>query len=149
VRFKVPCLVLVLALGGAGYAALAADRGDVASATVAAAKRTRELRLSGHVEGLYPGAVAELLVKVQNPLGRRVVLRSITVDVTGITGGGGPRCSATHLIALTSHPRVRVPRHGTRRVPVPIAMSSQAPDDCEGAGFGLRLHAAARVRGRR
>jgi hypothetical protein len=130
-------LVLALASGGVAYAALTeAHHGHAAKPTQASHAGASDVRVSGHVNGLFPGARKGLRLKVRNGSRRWAVVRAIRADVTAGTTACPPRYLSTVAKDL-GYPRIRP--HKTRRIGVRIRMWPGAPDACQGVKFPLRF----------
>ena len=89
--------------------------------------------VSGSVGGLYPGAVAQLPVRVDNPEPRALRLESITIVAANANEG----CDATNFSSAGFQGSLIVPARGSLVVPVEVRMPRSAPDACQGATFAL------------
>ena len=97
------------------------------------------LSLSGNVDGLYPGAALPLPVKVANTAAFDVVVTEINVTVIA-TGG----CSARNVAVSPFSGSVLVRKRATAMVPLTVTFLPTAPNECQGAAFGLLYTADAR-----
>lgn len=88
--------------------------------------------IRGHVRGLYPGRQALLRLRVTNRRNFPIRVTSIRVKVAGTQG-----CAASNIRVTGFRGSRRIWRRGTRRLRLPISMSSTAPDACMGARFKL------------
>jgi hypothetical protein len=100
------------------------------------------LRLSGDVDGLFPGVVTTLRVRVQNRRPFPVLVRSLAVRV----GSGRRGCPARVVRVRPFRGRLAVAARRSRTVALRISMARTAPDACRGARFPLRFSAVARRR---
>jgi hypothetical protein len=131
---------LVLITGAIAYGAIGhADRGPNAGHPTAVAKEQSGLRLTGHVNGLYPGAASTLRVKIRNPFAFRVTVRRVRAHAGTASAG----CGRENLVVGWFRGRRRIPAHRSRRVRLPITMIAAAPDACQGGRFPLRYTARA------
>ena len=88
--------------------------------------------IRGHVRGLYPGRQALLRLRVTNRRNFPIRVTSIRVKVAG-----APGCAASNVRVTSFRGSRRIWRRGTRRLRLPISMSSTAPDACMRARFKL------------
>jgi hypothetical protein len=126
-----PLVVIALALSGVAYAALSDGHRDGPGLATAS-----HLRVSGHVEGLYPGARKGLRLELRNGSRHWTVVRAVSAAVTD----GSPGCSPRFLSTVPrdlKHPRIRP--HKTRRLGIRVRMWPGAPDACQGATFPVRF----------
>jgi hypothetical protein len=131
VRLVVPVAVLALAASGAAQT----------SAPAAKHARSRSaLRVSGNVDGLFPGARRSLRLRVWNTRGFPVLVVSVTVRV----GNAGRACSSRELRIARVRRSFVVRAHRSRRIAVAVSMRRTAPDVCQGAVFPLRFAARGR-----
>ena len=140
---KTPLVALAAVLasaGPAGRAPAAAQPDRVAPLS----ESPSQLRVSGHISGLYPGARKSMRVTVRNGLDYPVRLLWVRADAAH----AGPRCPGATVITGTARPRVRIRPHAARAVGLSIAMRGDAPNACQAATFPLRFSAQARVQGR-
>jgi len=98
--------------------------------------------LDGAVTGLYPGASADLEVKLRNGSEVDVQLDRLTVTVGTPDRDGCP--ADVILVGTTATPGegsavldVRIPASGVATLMVPIGMVTGAPSACQGATFPL------------
>jgi hypothetical protein len=130
--------IVALALAGGAYVKLT-EIGDRHANGSPPTSRHRGLKVSGHIEGLYPGASEVLPVKVKSRLPFRVRVRSIRT----VVADAGPSCSAANLQVPGYTGRLKIRPRRSRRVNLRIAMPATAADACEGASFPLRFRARA------
>jgi hypothetical protein len=138
-RAKATYLLVLLALasGGVAYAALAqGHHGTAAKPAQASHAGASDVRVSGHVSGLFPGARKGLRLEVRNGSRRWAVVRAIRADVAAGATGCPPRYLSTVAKDL-AYPRIRP--HKTRRIGVRVRMWPAAPDACQGVKFPLRF----------
>jgi hypothetical protein len=121
-------VALVVVLGTFTLAAHFPESG--ASAVKAAAP---SFRVSGTVEGLYPGKRVVLRASVRNPYGFTIVVKRVRVRVTSPVAAC-PR-SAVKIKAWRGSRIVKA--RGTGRVALRITMRRTAPDACRGVRFAL------------
>jgi hypothetical protein len=141
-RRLIPYLIIAALLAGSvvAYAQLAtAERGGDQPAAKARGKSAHRLELSGHVDGLYPGAVTSMRVEIRNGSGRPVLLRS----VRAIVGDAGPGCKSQNLWTRRFRGRRELQARSSVPVTVRIGMLATAPDACQGARFPLDFSARA------
>lgn len=111
------------------YAEISARSGPVVH-------HSNQLKIRGHVNGLYPGKRKPLRVRVHNGTDKTVVMRSLHIKVSA----AGHGCAKSNLKASTlKRPRM-VPPSRTRKIGIPVTMPASAPDACQGAQFPLRYH---------
>jgi len=128
-------IAAVLAASVAAYAALGgADRSP---APRAAPEDGSPVRISGHVEGLYPGQETNLRIRVRNRTAGPVRIRWVQANV----GRAGPECAAGWLQTQRIHPRARIPAGARLQLEIPVAMAAATPDGCQDATFPLRYRA--------
>jgi hypothetical protein len=127
--------VIALISGAIAYAALRPAMREASPHSAPAADRVDSgLKVTGHVDGLYPGAVTRLRVRIRNPFGFDVVVRSVRARVKAAAGCGPENLSVTRFRGHRL-----VPAGRARRVRLPIAMSAAEADPCQGAKFPLRF----------
>lgn len=135
-------LLLVLATGTLAYAALAGRGGESLRGAEAAGKSTPQLRATGKVRGLYPGATKRMKVGVRNRYPDPVRLGFVRTRAAD----ANPGCTRKNLSIRPRTPTQKgIPAGKRRRVRVAVTMLATAPDACQGARFPLRF----RVRGGR
>jgi hypothetical protein len=98
---------------------------------------TRSFKLSGSVQGLYPGGRRTLTVAVRSPYRRGLRLVSLRVSVRD----AGPACRASNLSVGPFRGFVNVRPRGVRLVRLAVRMARSAGDACRGARFPLRIAA--------
>ena len=99
-------------------------------------------RLSGSVDGLYPGAKRFMSVKIRNPYRRPIRVVSVSAQV----GRGKRFCSGANLHVRPFRGRLVIPRRQTRSVPLRVEMPLTAAPECDGARFPLVFRARAIMR---
>jgi hypothetical protein len=117
-----------------------------ALAALPAAGETRRgpvgFRLSGSVEGLYPGVRRAMKVTVRNPFARTMLLVSIRGDV----GRAGRACSGHNVDVRPFRGRLGIPARRRRVVRMLVAMAPTAAEQCKRARFPIRFRAKAVLR---
>ena len=118
------------------------ESGGVATAPASASARTLSFKLSGGVEGLWPGARTRLRLRIKNP--NTFAIRVSSLSVRPKTSDK-PGCDARWLTAVkTKKFSLKVaPRRGAVTT-YPIGLSKNAPDACQGASWPLRFTGTAR-----
>jgi hypothetical protein len=102
-----------------------------------ARRGTVKFRLSGSVEGLYPGARRAMKVTVRNPFARTMRLVSIQARV----GRAKRACSGQNLEVRPFRGRLRIPARRRRVVRLLVAMAPTAAEECKRARFPVRFRA--------
>jgi hypothetical protein len=133
VKLASTALVLALLAGSANAQRTATPVARVAPSAHAA------LRASGHVRGLYPGAVTWMRVTVRNVT--KVRLRVTELRATVGTPNDGCLSSMLRVRPLRSQPVVAA--HGSIKVRVRVRLRRIAPDACQGVRFPLTFSAKA------
>jgi hypothetical protein len=123
-------MLVVLAMLAALPASVDARRGPV------------KFRLSGSVEGLYPGARRTMRVTVRNPFAR--AMRLLSVHATA--GRGGRLCSGRNIAVRPFRGRLRIPARRRRVVRLLVAMEPTAAEECKRARFPVRFRGRAVLR---
>ena len=95
--------------------------------------------ISGSVGGLFPGAHRALVLKVTNHHGFAIVVRSVSV----LVGAGGHGCPAGNLTVAGFSGAAPVPARGSGNITLPVTLSPNAGDACQGAVFPLTYSASA------
>lgn len=103
---------------------------------------TRSFKLSGSVQGLYPGGRRTLAVAVRSPYPRKLRVVSLRVTVRD----AGPACRASNLSVKPFRGFVTVRPRGVRVVRLTVQMAKSAGDACRGARFPLRIAAKGTLR---
>jgi hypothetical protein len=136
-------IALVLISGTVAFASLSADgQRAEAPAAKAAGKGAPHIRARGKVNGLYPGAVKKMRVRIRNRFPDPVRLRYVRTKARD----AGPGCGMENLVVPAKRrTRARIRPHSRRTVKVKVKMVADAADACQGARFPLRF----RVRGKR
>jgi hypothetical protein len=97
----------------------------------------RGFKLSGSVQGLYPGGRGTLAVAVRSPYRRKLRVVSLRVNVRDASRA----CRASNLSVKPFRGVVIVRPRGVRVVRLPVRMAKSAGDACRGARFPLRIAA--------
>ena len=105
----------------------------------AAASEHDEFRITGEIDGLYPGAEATLRARVTNPM--PLTIRVTSVDVT--VQDASPDCPARMLEVEGPRGTTDVPPGGTGTVPLDVRMDRSATDACQGVTWRLGFVATA------
>jgi hypothetical protein len=125
--------VLVLALAGAAFAGLTkGGQGRTSS-------HKSGLKVSGRVEGLYPGAVQPLPVRVRSRYPYPIRIRQVHAKVSDANFG----CPKEKLSVTSWRGRVKVRPGRSRLIPLQVLLSPTALDPCQGATFPLKFKARA------
>jgi hypothetical protein len=127
-------LAVVGALAAAGFGAVLPGH----ASRDGAANRARGFVIAESAAGLYPGARGRLRLVLRNPYRFAIKVTTLSVRV-----GDAQRCDGRWLRPRKLGRPVIVPRMGTRRVTLPLAMAVGAPDGCQDARFPLRFHGTA------
>lgn len=96
--------------------------------------------LSGSVDGLWPGGTMPLVVAVDNPYRFEIVLTALDVKVAAASAA----CPAPVLHIPPFAGEVRIPARGQTTVGLVASLDAAAPDECQGAEWGLTYTASAR-----
>jgi hypothetical protein len=99
-------------------------------------------RLSGSLDGLYPGARRSLKVTVRNPFVRTMRLVSLHADV----GRAGRTCSSANIEVRPFRGRLRIPGRRRRIVRLLATMAPSAAEECKRARFPIRFRGRAVLR---
>ena len=93
--------------------------------------------VSGRVRRLYPGARKSMTLRVRNPHGYAIVVRSLGVRVgkSDRVGCGRRWVRPKRVVRLS----LLVPAHSVARASFPLRMRAAAPDACQGARWRLRF----------
>jgi hypothetical protein len=128
-------VVLATTLGQAAEFVRHADprAGDAGAASVAGAPTAR-FKIRGHVKQLYPGKEGKLRLRVTNPNGFPIVVRTIKVKVRP----AGRWCSAKALKIRRFHGTRRIRAHRTVKMKLRIRMRKKVARACMGARFPLK-----------
>lgn len=127
-------------------AAIVAGTGLAIAATDAAGPADEQgapLTLAATVDGLTPGAARDLPVTIANPNAKPLAIASIATSVS--TGSQG--CPASALVVGDLGAPVTVAGDATALVRLPVRLSGDAPDACQGAVFALRFSTTGRGEG--
>ena len=105
----------------------------VIGVTAGAAGAVDTFRITGEVDGLYPGYRGALDAHVTNPLDVPIRVTALSARATA-SGGGCDPSTLTIDGTLTS---LELAPGATGIVPLQVAMSSDAGDACQGASFSV------------
>jgi hypothetical protein len=98
-----------------------------------------DIEVTGEVDGLYPGVVKMLDVRVTNP-------QPFTIRVTSVAtavDSADPSCPGSMLDIGGVRAPVDVPSGATGTVPIAVHMDGNAPESCQGVTFTLDFVATA------
>jgi hypothetical protein len=101
---------------------------------------SKSFAISGHVTGLYPGAVLPLKVTVSNPWHFGIIVTSISASV----GPGRPGCAAANLKVSPFTGELKLGAGQTGYATLEVTLAHAAPDACQGAVFPLSYRGVAR-----
>ena len=138
-RRVVTAAVALALLAGAAFA-YANLSGSVDA--LKAPRKTRALTITGHIENLQPGVPTTMTVSVRNNLRHRVRMRSLKLAI----GDAGPECPGSMLITQRVRAKKSLRARKTRKVPVTVMLSPDAPDACQNATFPIKYRAKALLR---
>jgi hypothetical protein len=107
--------------------------------------RGTAVQVEGQVSGLSPGVATVMPVRLTNegPLPAEISDLTVTVDTRAV-GRGGTACRPAHLELGAASGHLRVPPAGSTVVEVPVRLSADAPNGCQGAMFDIALHGTRR-----
>jgi hypothetical protein len=125
---------LALALAGWAFASLGHERGFSP-----VSQQKPRLKISGHVDGLNPGVVKSLSVRVKSRYRFPIRVRRIRPVVSDAGFG----CSKANLSVSGFTGRLKVPPRRSRWVALQASMPLSAMNRCQGAVFPLRFWARA------
>ena len=130
------------ALTGAGVAFAAWTSTGTGTGTATAGTAKALTVTAGSPSGLYPSGTVTMPVTVTNTNSYKVQLDSIDfVDATASAAG----CSASTVTSAgSSYQGVVIAPGGSVTKELPVSMSVNAEDACQGAAFTLRYSATAR-----
>jgi hypothetical protein len=136
----------------AGAVAVAAETGLVTThaptqGSPAASERggAERITVRGRVNGLYPGRVEEMRVRVRSPFTKPVLLRFIRTTVQDASAS----CTGQNLHVKRFRGRQPIAARGTTMVRVRVTMAQTAPDACQNARFPLEFVAQLQGEGQR
>jgi hypothetical protein len=95
----------------------------------------KDFLIEGSVAGLYPTIQTTLDLTITNPNNFAVKITSLTVTV----GDASVDCASTYVnvVNFAGTPDLIVPKNGTAPKSLPLTMSADAPDECQGAVFPM------------
>jgi hypothetical protein len=99
-------------------------------------------RVSGSVQGLFPGARRFMSVKIRNPYGRPMRLVSLSADVRRARR----LCTGSNVDVRPFRGRLSISPRRTRVVRLLVHMQPTVAEECKGARFPLRFRAKAVLR---
>jgi hypothetical protein len=135
--------VMVLGIVSLGYAAWTSSGNGSGFAKASTAQGLTSVTVAAGSAGLYPGATADLTLRLSNP-------NPYPVTITNVTGNGTITADSSHATCGQdgSHPtgvtytdqtglNISVPANGTADVSVPssVHMSNASDNSCQGATF--------------
>jgi hypothetical protein len=141
-------LVTCVLAGGSAQAAIAGSGGGngygpnstPAEATSSAPTTVSNgFRISGSVDGLFPGKVAPLALKVTNPQKFAIVVKSLSVSVSNASA----TCTASNVGVTSFSGALSVPAGASAVATVRITLLHSAPNACQGAVFPLYYYGVA------
>ncbi len=139
---RLTLISLVVVLAAATYVSAQPSHGP-GSDRPTAARKAPALKITGHVNGLYPGRAKRIRLRIKNRSNSPLVVRSIKAKVKKKPRAG---CKKKNLRLKRRRMRTRVPARRTRRTRLNVKMITDAADACQGAKFKLRYRA--KVHGR-
>jgi hypothetical protein len=98
------------------------------------------MRLSGRVQGLFPGASKRMRVIVRNPTRVRIVLMRVRARAQDVVG-----CPGSHVRIRPFRGKRPVPPRGRIVIRMRVRLSPTAPDACQGARWPVRFRARGMV----
>jgi hypothetical protein len=137
--------VMVLGIVSLGYAAWTSSGNGTGFAQASSAQALNSVTVSAGSANLYPGATADLTLKLNNP-------NPYPVTVTSVTGNGTITADTSHATCGqdAGHPTgvtftgqtglsISVPANATADAPVPgsVHMSNASDNSCQGATFTI------------
>jgi hypothetical protein len=142
--------VTVMALGifSLGYAAWTSSGNGTGFAKASTAQTLSSVTVSAASAGLYPGAAADLTLKLSNP-------NPYPITITDVTGSGTITADSTHATCGqdATHPTgvtytdehnlsISVPANGTSQVAVAnsVHMGNASDNSCQGATFTIPVN---------
>jgi hypothetical protein len=90
-------------------------------------------QVRSHVNNMYPGRVATLRARIDNPFGFPIVIRLVRAKVLNAS----TTCVARNLRIRAWHGRLTVPSHRHRKVLLSGRMPATAPTACQGVRFPI------------
>jgi len=101
----------------------------------------KSFSISGSVTGLYPGATKDLPVLISNQNNQDIKVTNIHITVTGSDKSG---CGSSNLSAADySGPAFVVQKNSSQTINLPVSMTHNASNSCQGATFTLQYSGAA------
>ena len=104
----------------------------------AAKSATPGFKVTGHISGLYPGRQAKLVVRLHNPNGFAISVRSLKASVKNVPG-----CSGKNIKIKKFKGKHRVAARRTGKIKLTLTMKPKAPDGCQAAKLPLVYHGKA------
>jgi hypothetical protein len=130
-------LVFLLAVVVVAAGASALWHRDEAAGTAVVPHR---MRLSGRVQGLFPGASKQMRVIVRNPTRAVIVLMRVRARAQDVPG-----CPGAHVRIHPFRGNRPVPPGGRIVIRMWVRLSPTAPDTCQGARLPVRFRARGAV----
>jgi hypothetical protein len=90
-------------------------------------------QVRGHVNNMYPGRLATLRVRIDNPYGFPIVVRLVRAKVLNAS----TTCVARNLRIRPWRGRLTVPPHRHRKALLKGRMPATAPTACQGVRFPI------------
>jgi hypothetical protein len=91
----------------------------------------KAFRISGNVQGLYPGADSPLDLVIANKLSKPILVTSIDTTVSSASRS----CPASDVTVTSFVGRLPVAGHRKSTLRVEVAMAHSAPNGCQGVRF--------------
>jgi hypothetical protein len=107
----------------------------VAAAVAVPAGTPTSFSISGHVDGLFPGAELALPVRIRNPYRRRIRVVSVRASV----GPSGRPCPMRNVQVSSFRGSLVVAAHRSRWISLRVRMLRSAASACQGEVFPLRF----------
>lgn len=136
-RFSTALITGAAIVAGTGLAIAATDAAGPAD------EQGAPLTLTGTVDGLTPGAARDLPVTIANPNAKPLAITTIATFVST----GAPGCPTSELAVGDLRAPVTVAGDAIAVVRLPVRLSGDAPDACQGAVFALRFSTTGRGEG--
>ena len=99
---------------------------------------TPGFKVTGHISGLYPGKQAKLVVRVHNPNGFAISVRSLRATVKNVPG-----CSGKNVKIKKFKGTRRVAARKAAKIKLVLTMKPKAPNGCQAAKLPLVYHGKA------
>ena len=99
-------------------------------------RRAAPFKVSGSVEGLWPGARDVIRLRITNPNSFSIRVRSLKVKAASARPGCGARWMK---FPKTLELALKVRKRGRASTSYPVQLSKNAPDACQGAQWPLKF----------